>query len=211
MGHAELTATEQSLACSVAEYQQADRPTREVVDLLDGSLLRMVRDELAQRNALYQGAADVADPHDRTTLAWASMAERVRNEADIVHLLRLAGCQLDRAGCGEWCGPCPFCGGRDRFRVWDRDSGGHPRYWCRRCNSSGDAIAAFREVVQPTSSFFEALRWMGLELGIYETPDFGSAMAQNDSPQMIPSREKRRGNNPRRATVRFEQGRAVAS
>ena len=28
---------------------------------------------------------------------------------------------------GEWCGPCPFCGGRDRFRVQPIRG----RWWCR--------------------------------------------------------------------------------
>jgi DNA primase len=31
---------------------------------------------------------------------------------------------------GEWAGPCPFCGGRDRLRVQRR------RWWCRRCSSN---------------------------------------------------------------------------
>jgi DNA primase len=41
---------------------------------------------------------------------------------------------------GEWAGPCPFCGGRDRFRVWPQPAGGKPRFWCRQCECSGDAI-----------------------------------------------------------------------
>jgi hypothetical protein len=32
----------------------------------------------------------------------------------------------------EACGPCPFCGGTDRFIVW-ADGG----YWCRRCGKRG--------------------------------------------------------------------------
>ena len=40
---------------------------------------------------------------------------------------------------GEYAGPCPFCGGRDRFRVWPEDKGG--RWWCRQCERSGDATA----------------------------------------------------------------------
>ena len=39
---------------------------------------------------------------------------------------------------GEYAGPCPWCGGRDRFRVWpDAD---RPGYWCRQCGKTGDAI-----------------------------------------------------------------------
>jgi DNA primase len=40
---------------------------------------------------------------------------------------------------GEYAGPCPFCGGEDRFRVWPEQDGG--RWWCRQCERSGDAIA----------------------------------------------------------------------
>ena len=39
---------------------------------------------------------------------------------------------------GEWAGPCPFCGGTDRFRVWPLSES--PGYWCRQCGESGDAI-----------------------------------------------------------------------
>ena len=41
---------------------------------------------------------------------------------------------------GEWCGPCPFCGGRDRFRVQPVRG----RWWCRQCSPDDrweDAIA----------------------------------------------------------------------
>jgi DNA primase len=44
---------------------------------------------------------------------------------------------------GEFAGPCPWCGGRDRFRVWpDADK---PRYWCRQCGKQGDAIQYLRD------------------------------------------------------------------
>jgi len=40
-------------------------------------------------------------------------------------------------------GPCPFCGGTDRFVIWmDAD-----RYWCRQCGRSGNAIQFARDVV----------------------------------------------------------------
>jgi DNA primase len=48
---------------------------------------------------------------------------------------------LRRAG-GEYAGPCPWCGGRDRFRVWPT---GHARWWCRQCNRRGDTIDLLRE------------------------------------------------------------------
>ncbi len=42
---------------------------------------------------------------------------------------------------GELAGPCPFCGGRDRFRVWPEKG----RYWCRQCGARGDAIQYLRD------------------------------------------------------------------
>ena len=44
---------------------------------------------------------------------------------------------------GEYAGPCPFCGGNDRFRVWPEDRGG--RYWCRGCGKNGDVIQYLRD------------------------------------------------------------------
>lgn len=35
-------------------------------------------------------------------------------------------------GGGEWAGPCPFCGGHDRFRVQPNASKGE-RWYCRQC------------------------------------------------------------------------------
>ena len=36
----------------------------------------------------------------------------------------------------EYAGPCPECGGNDRFVVWP-DKG---RFWCRQCDKHGDLI-----------------------------------------------------------------------
>jgi hypothetical protein len=48
---------------------------------------------------------------------------------------------MARTNGGEWAGPCPLCGGRDRFRIWPNPSKRHPRAWCRQCGVSGDALA----------------------------------------------------------------------
>jgi DNA primase len=44
---------------------------------------------------------------------------------------------------GEYAGPCPGCGGIDRFLIWPEQKGG--RYWCRQCKKSGDAIQYLRD------------------------------------------------------------------
>jgi len=41
---------------------------------------------------------------------------------------------------GEYQGPCPSCGGDDRFHVWPAKRGGSGSYWCRQCEKNGDNI-----------------------------------------------------------------------
>lgn len=41
---------------------------------------------------------------------------------------------------GEWQGPCPSCGGNDRFHVWPNQNEGKGGYWCRGCEKAGDNI-----------------------------------------------------------------------
>jgi len=45
---------------------------------------------------------------------------------------------------GEWAGPCPACGGRDRFRCWP-EARGTGAYWCRQCDAKGDLLQFFRD------------------------------------------------------------------
>ena len=46
------------------------------------------------------------------------------------------GVALKKVGRTEWAGPCPWCGGDDRFHVWEKGN-----YWCRpgpgHCAKSG--------------------------------------------------------------------------
>lgn len=63
---------------------------------------------------------------------------------------------------GEYNGPCPMCGGKDRFQVWPnhpRGTGG--RYWCRACEEQGDAIDWLRKL---GLSFAEAREALGLRV-----------------------------------------------
>lgn len=45
---------------------------------------------------------------------------------------------------GEFAGPCPWCGGHDRLRVWPEEAP-TGRYWCRQCGKKGDAIQYLRD------------------------------------------------------------------
>lgn len=82
----------------------------------------------------------------------------------IIDLIEADGGTLRKAattGGGEWAGPCPWCGGNDRFRVWPEHDGG--RYWCRGCGKAGDAIQYLRE--RRGLSFRAACECLGHEPG----------------------------------------------
>ena len=64
-------------------------------------------------------------------------------------------------GGGEWHSPCPFCGGKDRFVVQPNRSGGG-RWWCRKCERSGDAINYIIE--RDGIGFKDAVKQLGLSL-----------------------------------------------
>src|SRR5262252_3350992 len=73
-------------------------------------------------------------------------------------------------GGGEYAGPCPFCGGRDRFRVQPLRG----RWWCRGCSQGPrwqDAIAYVRQ--REGLGFAEACQRLGAspsELGLARPP-----------------------------------------
>lgn len=64
---------------------------------------------------------------------------------------------------GEYEGPCPFCGGTDRFLVWptppNKDRGA---FWCRQCDKKGDALTLIMEREQ--LSYPDACRQLGIML-----------------------------------------------
>jgi CHC2 zinc finger len=80
--------------------------------------------------------------------ALAAEARSVRLESEIGR----RGIKLSAAGIAERCGPCPVCGGTDRFsinlkkQVWN----------CRRCERGGDVIELVRHI--DGLSFGEAVR-----------------------------------------------------
>lgn len=69
----------------------------------------------------------------------------------ILQSLGLSG--LKRAG-QEWVGPCPICGGDDRFGVNTRKG----QFLCRRCGGKGDEIGLVQFVMG--MDFLAALDWI---------------------------------------------------
>jgi putative DNA primase/helicase len=81
-------------------------------------------------------------------------AEQIRaaHEKDILVQAQMRGAVLKRVAGGEYVGPCPICGGVDRFAIAPKK-----RVWnCRQCARGGDVIALvqhldgvdFREAVE---------------------------------------------------------------
>lgn len=72
-----------------------------------------------------------------------------------VKLKKVAG-----TGGGEWHSACPFCGGKDRFRVQPHHK--PARYACRNCGASGDAISYVQR--RDNVDFLTACAILGLRL-----------------------------------------------
>lgn len=70
------------------------------------------------------------------------------------------------SGSGELHGPCPFCGGKDRFCLQKKVNGW---IWiCRQCSRHGDPIAFIRDYNNVT--FAEACAMLGLQAAADQPP-----------------------------------------
>jgi hypothetical protein len=81
---------------------------------------------------------------------------------NLLELLNIDGFNLEMVTTikgGEYAGPCPWCGGKDRFLVWPDQKGG--RYWCRQCEKKGDSIQYLRDF--HNLPYFEACQKVGIE------------------------------------------------
>lgn len=92
---------------------------------------------------------------------------------NVLDLLRSKSIEVKKAGSthgGEWCGPCPGCGGDDRFRVWPEQNAGAGSFWCRGCGKAGDRVTFLMEFEGKT--YPEACRALDIELKNedYRTP-----------------------------------------
>src|ERR1700722_1242354 len=57
---------------------------------------------------------------------------------------------------GEYHSPCPGCGGKDRFIIWDKLN----RYYCRQCKKRGDEVQYHRDFHRLT--YVEACKKSGI-------------------------------------------------
>src|SRR5215210_1255611 len=67
---------------------------------------------------------------------------------------------------GEYAGPCPFCGGDDRFRVQPEQG----LWWCRSCGDDRWQDAVAYVMRREGLSFFEAARALGGDLPMKRGP-----------------------------------------
>jgi DNA primase len=84
--------------------------------------------------------------YDKSPATTATAADRGM-KMSLLELLREDGYEPIFAAStngGEYKGPCPFCGGEDRFCVWPHQGNGG-RYWCRECEKHADAIQYLME------------------------------------------------------------------
>lgn len=66
--------------------------------------------------------------------------------ADILFIIEQTGNAYKKASAtkgGVWKGPCPWCGGNDRFSIYPHDGAGW--YICNQCKKTGDAIQFFMD------------------------------------------------------------------
>ncbi len=83
----------------------------------------------------------------------------------ILDLVAAKGIEVKRVAStkgGEYHGPCPGCGGSDRFHVWPDQNEGAGSFWCRSCDIGGDGITFLMEF--EGLSFADACREIGREL-----------------------------------------------
>lgn len=81
---------------------------------------------------------------------------------DILSLYQGMGFAAKQKTTTEFAGPCPDCGGNDRFCIWSGGQGKHGmgRFYCRGCGLQGDAIQFLREF--QSLGYGEACRTLGL-------------------------------------------------
>lgn len=85
----------------------------------------------------------------------------------------------------EMCGPCPWCGGKDRFTLFTgQGNNGLGRFWCRQCGKGGDAIQFLREL--EGLGFKEAKLALGLPDAPYQRKRQQATKLQQQ-PEFIPS------------------------
>lgn len=88
-------------------------------------------------------------------ITFAEVKERARGQWPAI----LAGLGIDPAYLRNRHGPCPVCGGKDRFRFDDRE--GHGTFFCNHCGA-GDGFTLLEKVQRrdPLEALSAVVRWL---------------------------------------------------
>jgi hypothetical protein len=110
-----------------------------------------------------------------------AQADRFRQHALPIFEIAARLTTLKKAGRAEWCGPCPVCGGRDRFAI-NIEKG----LWnCRGCACGGDAIALVRHITG--LGFAEACRELAAVPSLPPCPARAAARGTLSAPRATDS------------------------
>lgn len=98
--------------------------------------------------------------------------------------------EIKSKGNGEYCGPCPTCGGRDRFLVWPEHPSGATggRFLCRGCGVQGDAVEFLRTF--RGMSYREACEALRIEPNRHNRHVIANSAARKEwvpAPERLPS------------------------
>lgn len=88
---------------------------------------------------------------------------------------------------GEYHGPCPECGGNDRFHLWPQQ-GENGTWWCRGCGKGGDLIEYLIQF--EGMSFPQACRQIGRDLPAHQegrTPQVRRSSSESWQPAAPPA------------------------
>lgn len=144
LGTADLLAEVDRLHCERELYR--DLAARQIVD----DRIAIADSEVARRVQLAEAGKRVV--HPARFEQWVAFARVLRETIDLVEYVDRWHATLQKTSADEFHGPCPLCGGVDRF--WVRAS--WKRWFCRRCNpDGGDIITLYRSV--HNAGFHQAL------------------------------------------------------
>jgi len=82
----------------------------------------------------------------------------------------------------EWQGPCPVCGGRDRFHLWPEQGAG--TFWCRMCEKGGDLVEYYRW--KDGLSYRDACARAGVDARTYAPQSAPTARAVGSVASFVP-------------------------
>lgn len=127
--------------------------------------LRAIEEMLADVDRI-AGTSGLPSSCDSTYTSWAELAALVKERTNLAALAIDLGFFLTPANKQgtQWHGPCPVCGGTDRWQVFKRGKGW--RAWCRQCEWSADAIKLVQSYVFGCSHFRDAVTYLAANQGV---------------------------------------------